>query len=139
MNLYQMFGPGTFAVIERKLARSAFVDGAELALVLRNNPDAVLPPVIREYMVLWLEGKVKPPRGRKRGGVTKAVRDALAWVFYEQYLAEFQRQAADRRSRNGKKPRRQPPPHHLAAERVAGELFPNHTAAYVLNLVSKHR
>jgi hypothetical protein len=140
MNPYQKFGPGTFALIERKLARREFIDGTELALALRNNSDAVLPPAIRDYLIRWLEGKVKIPRGRKRGRATQQARAHLACILYEEYLAQFQEEARQRRdTSHGKKLRSQPSPHECAAERVARELFPNHTPAYVRNLVSKHR
>jgi hypothetical protein len=82
MNIWELFGPGTFANTERKLARGEFVDGRELALVLRNNPDAVLPRPIREHMIRWLEGEVNAPRGRKPLGIKGDLRDFLIRTLY---------------------------------------------------------
>jgi hypothetical protein len=147
--IFDLFGPGTFDDIQRKLERGEFVDGHELALTLRQNPDVALPAPIRDYMIRWLEGEVKRRRGRKPKGMAKEIRDVLAGTLYRKYLAALQRQTKKRRkvagsgkqdnrpgkaSRSGK---RVQPAHVRAAERVARELFPNHTAAYVLNLVSK--
>jgi hypothetical protein len=137
--IFDLFGPGTFDDIQRKLERGEFVDGHELALTLRQNPDVALPDPIREYMIRWFEGKVKRPRGRKPRGSVKEIRDALAGVLYREYLAEFQREARSRNKRDGRSQKSSKPPHERAAEEVRRELFPNHTAAYVLNLVSKQR
>jgi hypothetical protein len=134
--LFELFSPGSFLNIQRTLEQGEFVDARELALVLRENPGKVLPDPIRDYMIRWLEGKVKRPRGRQRGSPLQEARNAYASVLYREYLETFQRETKEsgKPSRSGKRPRA---PHLRAAERVARELFPNHTAAYVLNLVSR--
>jgi hypothetical protein len=133
---FDLFGPGAFWAVQHQLERGEYVDGKELALVLRKNPGKALPDPIREYMIRWFEGEVKRPRGRRPGGAVKELRDALAYALYREYLEQFQREVKSIRkaAQTGRRPR---PPHFRAAEQVACELFPNHTAAYVLNLVSR--
>jgi hypothetical protein len=143
MNLFEQFGPGTFANTERKLARGEFVDDKELALVLRNNPDAVLPPPIREYMIRWLEGEVKAPRGRKPLGVKGEIRNVLAGAHYKRYFAWLVRRQ-QRFGLTGWMPIKhahwwQGPPHERAARMVKRRLFRRHNWRHVLNIVSARR
>jgi hypothetical protein len=144
MNIWELFGPGTFANTERKLALGEFVDGRELALVLRNNPDAVLPRPIREHMIRWLEGEVNAPRGRKPLGIKGDLRDFLVRTLYKQYVAWLERRQK-RFGLTGWAPIRHAewwhgPPHERAARMVNRRLFPRRQNwRSVLNIISARR
>jgi hypothetical protein len=140
---YAEFHTGTFENLSRKLGRGEHVSGDELALALRSNPDVPVPPVVRDYLCRYLEGKVRKPRGRKPGGAVQLVRDADAAALYERYLSWLQRrkrrfglvgwpalQCADWW---------QGPPHERAARMVARRWFPNHTWEHVRNIVSSQK
>lgn len=140
---YAEFHAGTLENLVRKLGRGQHVSGEELALALRSNPDALLPPVVRDYLCRYLEGKVGNPRGRKPGGAFQLLRNACAAALYKRYLVWLKR----RKRRFGLDgwPALQDagwwrgPPHERAARMVARRWFPNHTWEHVRNIVSSQK
>ncbi len=96
MDVYEKFGPTSFAVIERRL-RGTFIALAELALALEANPDVDPPPAVRDYLIRTLRGEVTARRGREPGGITDQLRDLLAVVLYERNFTWLSR----RKKRDG--------------------------------------
>jgi hypothetical protein len=138
-NVYAEFYAGTFENLVRKLGRGEHVGGAELALALRSNPDLPVPPVVRDYLCRYLEGKVRKPGGRKPGGAVKLVRDVWAAGLYQQYLAWLKRRKR-RFGLTGWLELRcadwwQGPPHERAARMVARRMFRNQN----LEACAEHR
>jgi hypothetical protein len=140
---YAEFRAGTFENLARELGRGEHVGGDALALALRSNPDVPVPPVVRDYLCRYLEGKIRKPRGRKPGGAVQLVRHVYAAALYERYLAWLQR----RKRRFGligwqtlqRADWWQGPPHERAARMVARRLFRNHTWEHVRNIVSSRK
>ena len=141
--VYAGFHAGTFENLTRKLGRGEHVSGDELALALRSHPEAPVPPVVRDYLCRYLEGKVRKPRGRKPGGAVQLIRNACAAPLYERYLAWLKRR--ERRFGLGGWPALQGadwwqgPPHERAARMVAKRLFRNHNWEHVRNVVSSQK
>ena len=142
-DVYAEFRAGTLENLVRKLGRGQHVSGEELALALRSNPDALLPPVVRDYLCRFLEGKVGNPRGRKPGGALQIVRNACAPMLYERYLAWLRRRKR-RLGLDGWPALQgarwwQGPPHERAARMVAKRLFRNNNWEHVRNVVSSQK
>jgi hypothetical protein len=146
MDISQKFGPTSFAVIERRLARQEFIAPADLALAIEANRDVALPAAIRDYLLRTLRGKVKARRGRKSLGAVREIRDLFLLPLYDRYLGWLRR----RRKRFGLKGWApinnaewwQGSPSERAARMVAQHLrvvFPNHSWQHVRNEVSALR
>jgi hypothetical protein len=137
MDIYQKFGPTSFAVIERRLSRGEFVAPADLALAIEANPDVALPSVIRDYLIGTLQGDVKARRGRKPPGPAAQLLNLYALILYEHYLPRLQ--ARWRRYGRPVSNRGQNAPHQRAAQLVARRLGRNQSYRHILNLVSRTR
>ena len=140
MNIFQMFGSDSFEDIEQMLAQGIYISAEALASAIQSNPDQVLPGAVRDYLVQMLEGKVRAPRGRKRGGAAQDLRNTYARVLYESYLAWLQaREHSLGLSDCPTVHWWQGPPHERAARMAAQRAYPNHSWRHVLNMVSRQR
>ena len=144
MDVYEKFGPTSFAVIERRLARGTFIAPAELALALEANPDVAPPPAVRDYLIRTLRGEVTARRGREPGGITDQLRDLLAVVFYERNFTWLSRRKKRDGQLKGWAAIRSAdwwhgPPHERAARMVARALGGSRDWRHIVNLASRLR
>src|SRR5262245_52804894 len=138
MDIYKEFGPSSFAVLERRLARKEFISGPELAFALRANPGVMPPPAVRDYEIRLLEGTAKKPRGRKPHGLVLQFWNLYTELQYDRYLARLQRL----KPRSGKfksKSGDEFAPNEAAAHMVSKLLRRNQSARRIQNLVSRQR
>jgi hypothetical protein len=89
---------GSFAWAEIRLLKSRSLSAEDLALVLENNPDKPLTPVLRDYAIKFL----RKQRERGRKGRSAPALDFIlgdADLAYQEKLLEFHEEARRRKKR----------------------------------------
>jgi len=69
------------------LRRDKFLSGEQLAFLLRKSAGKPLPQWLNEYLIAFVRGKVKAPKGRKRhlsAATDFLLGDHVRWFRYEQ-------------------------------------------------------
>ena len=91
------YGKMLFEIIGKQLKssskRRAYIPPEQIARALRKNPGIPLPPKIHDYLCDFLEGKVKPPAGRRPDYEIplSQIKKTLIPPTYTRYLAWLRR------------------------------------------------
>ncbi|WP_157082596.1 hypothetical protein [Sphingomonas asaccharolytica] len=118
----------------RKGEKEDPIRASEVLRVIESDPAAFLDPIVQHYATLALKRKLKSSRGRKRGGVSRAIKLAIADVMIEDRAAEIR---AERKRSGQKHVRGDLEPCRQAAEEVSRFLSFNMTGPALLNAISK--
>jgi len=96
---YYNYDPTSIGWLHRRAEGGEEILNADVAQIVEANPALVPDPVLRDYVVRGLAGKLKAKRGRKRG-TARMLRDLYIVALYEDLLPRLQARS-ERRKRKG--------------------------------------
>lgn len=117
--------------LKTRLDREQAITPEDLAVILEGDEACVPDPLLREYLLRALRGKLGRPRGRPKGGLPGYLLE-IADGMIEQ---EAEHIRLERASEAGKRRRGDREPKALAADRIVW-MFGNITGDALRNLIS---
>ena len=106
----------------------------QIADIIEENKDVVLPPWLIEHLCKRLRFPDKPKRGRPPS--KESYKDMLARHLYQVELVKFQAERKSAFASGQKRARSDPPPSELAARYIQKAFYKDMTWRAVLNMIS---
>ena len=131
---HYQFDPSSPGWLRRKHEKSEPILAEEVIRIAEADPANFADSLVQHYMLRVAKRELMPRRGRKPGGVARAIKLTIADVMIEDRAAEIK----DERRRNGRKHvRGDLEPCRQAAAEISALLGFNMTGPALLNAISK--
>lgn len=130
---YYQFDPSSIGWLHRRHAAGEVIRKDDIIRLLEANPDNADDPLLQDYLAPALKGELNGKPGRPAITAVKLYRYQAAWSFYEERLAQFQRERDD--GTRVREPYEEEPSMQVAQE-VADEFALGCTGRSFLNRIS---